>query len=106
MRLADLNPVFLSSGGPGISDARTGEPIAKTEGVGVMFDCPCGDHSEEHRCYVPFRNPIGPGPMVRNTEQGWYREGETFDTLTLTPSILRVGGCGWHGFITQGKILP
>jgi len=32
----------------------------------------------------------------------------TFETLTLTPSILRTpekGGCGWHGFVTNGEII-
>jgi len=35
---------------------------------------------------------------------GWHREGSTFETLTLRPSIQRVGGCGWHGFVTNGKV--
>jgi hypothetical protein len=51
---------------------------------------------------VPFANPIGPGPHVN--EKGWRRTGDTFDTLTLTPSILRIGGCGWHGFVTNGEV--
>ena len=106
MRLSDLNPVFLSHGGEGITDVMTGMPVPKTEGIGVVFDCPCGNHEEEHRCYVPFSNPMGPGPAVRGAGKGWHRQGDTFDTLTLTPSILRIGGCGWHGFITKGEILP
>ncbi len=39
----------------------------------------------------------------------WQRTGETFDTLTLTPSIhsrKEKGGCGWHGFITNGEVTP
>jgi len=43
----------------------------------------------------------------------WDRQGESFDTLTLRPSILRLKwkdragrehGCGWHGFITNGVV--
>lgn len=104
MRLSDLNPVFYFTGGSGITDSKTGEPVPKTEGVGVLFDCPCGDHSEEHRCIVPFSNPMGPGPLVE--QRGWHRQGTTFDDLTLTPSIQRIGGCGWHGYVTGGEILP
>jgi hypothetical protein len=38
----------------------------------------------------------------------WTRTGEDFETLTLTPSIHSdpaKGGCGWHGFITNGEVL-
>ena len=101
MKLADLNPVFLQTGGSGVWDAA-GNPMPVTLGVGVVFDCPCGDHDEEHRCYVPFANPIGPGPHVN--EKGRQRTGDTFEALTLTPSVLRIGGCGWHGFITNGEV--
>jgi hypothetical protein len=95
MRLVDLNPKFLSTGGPGHTHSDTGEPVPETAGVGVVFDCPCGNEDEDHRCYVPFANPIGPGPHVPSAaERGWQRTGDTFETLTLTPSILRVGGCG------------
>ena len=103
MRLRDLNPVFLSAGGAGTFDTLTGVPIPKTEGVGVVFDCPCGNDDEEHRCYVPFENPIGPGPLTNR--KGWRRVGSTFEELTLEPSIRRVGGCGWHGVITNGEVV-
>lgn len=105
MRLIDLHPQFLSSGGPGVTDALTGEPIEQTLGVGVAFDCPCGNFEEDHRCYVPFLNPMGPGPAVRGAERGWQRTGESFEELTLTPSILRIGDCGWHGVITHGEVI-
>lgn len=103
MRLADLNPVFPINGGEGVTRSDTGEPVPRTEGVGVIFDCPCGNKDDRHRCYVTFANPIGPGPHVH--EKGWQRTGDTFDTLTLTPSILRIGDCGWHGYITNGEII-
>ena len=116
MRLADLHPQFLSSGGEGITDSLTGAPVPVTEGVGVVFDCPCGNHDEEHRCYVPFGNPLGPGPAT--SQQGWHRTGETFETLTLSPSIFRRSAecrgatCpsgdmphGWHGYIMNGEII-
>jgi uncharacterized protein DUF6527 len=103
VRLAELDPVFLSHGGAGVTNAD-GEPIPLTLGVGLFCNCPCGNADESHRLYVPFANPIGPGPLT--PRRGWHRTGETFETLTLTPSILRLdrGGCGWHGFITDGEV--
>jgi hypothetical protein len=89
MKLTDLNPQFL--------DNSEG-----VRGVGVAFDCPCGNSDEEHRCFVPFDKPIGPGETL---ERGWKRSGETFDTLTLTPSIQRTDDCRWHGYITNGIVI-
>jgi hypothetical protein len=103
VQLIDLHPEFLSAGGEGISD-RDGNPVPERPGVGVLFDCPCGNHDESHQLFVPFKNPIGDG-VPYDGERGWQRTGETFETLTLTPSILRIGGCGWHGFITNGEIV-
>lgn len=106
MKLIELNPVFLDAGGDGVyrTDPETKAliPAPKRVGVGVLFDCPCGDLSEDHRCYVPFLNPLDGG---KSLERGWQRTGDSFETLTLTPSIKRVGGCGWHGFITAGEVL-
>lgn len=134
MRLVDLHPQFLGSGGEGVyqqtgrpcptcdgehsADCRachgTGreyEPAPRREGVGLIFNCPCGNDAEEHQCYVPFSNPLDGGPPTDprgwNGSGGWQRTGDTFKTLTLTPSIFRrkdLGGCGWHGFITNGEV--
>lgn len=127
MRLADLNPRFMNSGGAdilqksdrlcatcngenaGACEACHGSgfeyvPAPLRTGVGVVFRCPCGNRDESHECYVPFMNPLDGGPSI---ERGWQRVGDTFDTLTLTPSILRSrarGGCGWHGFIVNGDV--
>lgn len=35
----------------------------------------------------------------------WAFAGDSFANLTTTPSVLIVGGCGWHGFITNGEIV-
>lgn len=107
MRLADLNPQFLDAGGDDVytTDPETGAllPALKRFGVGIAFDCPCGNHDEDHRCYVPFQVAIDGGPCLE--PKGWQRTGETFETLTLAPSILRVGGCGWHGWIRNGEVV-
>lgn len=98
-KLTDLNPSWLDAGGEGISRADTGEPVPHQRGVGVMCDCPCGCEKE---LFVPFKVALDGTP--HRTDKGWDRTGDTFETLTLTPSIRRIGGCGWHGFITNGQV--
>jgi len=74
--------------------------------------CPLHDF-----CYVGviFENPFeGEGPP-RGYEHKpcWRRTGDTFDTLTLTPSIRSYcrsvthpdGPAEWHGYITNGDII-
>ncbi len=125
MRLTDLNPRFARSGGEGVyrmtdrpceacggatcdTCHQTGkeyEPAPERHGVSLLCDCPCGNRDESHQMHVPFANPIDGGPGLH--ERGWQRTGDTFETLTLTPSIFRRkdwGGCGWHGFITNGDV--
>lgn len=105
MKLIDLHPHWIGAGGEGISD-QDGHPVPKRVGVGVVFDCPCGCESP---CYVPFTNPLDGGPAHNDGHATWQRTGETFETLTLTPSILRMpakGGCGWHGHVTDGCVTP
>lgn len=82
-----------------------GSQAMERNGVGITLNCPCGC---ENRLYVPFANPLDGGPAL-DPRHGWQRTGETFETLTLTPSVLRVPvqgrGCSWHGFITAGQVV-
>lgn len=108
MKLADLNPKWLEHGGEGVSrrNPHTGdyEPIPLVEKVGMSFDCPCGCH---HALTVLFKVPVGrTEPYHMEGIVQWDRTGDTFEDITLTPSILRSSGCGWHGFITKGEIIP
>lgn len=101
MRLADLHPEFIGAGGSGVFNAD-GSPATPRSGVGITLDCPCGCDSE---LYVPFANPLDGGrPVGHETHPLWNRIGDTFETITLSPSILRIGGCGWHGFIEHGGV--
>lgn len=103
MKLVDLNPVFLDAGGEGIMTADR-KPVERRVGVGIDFDCPCGECGI--RCYIPFENPLD-GSEAPSSGPKWERTGDTFETLTLKPSILRTrdkGGCGWHGFVTNGEV--
>lgn len=108
LKLVDLHPIFVGAGGQGISSAD-GTPAKPRDGVGIMFDCPCGK-CEDNPCLLLFRNPLDGGPPVGDPgHASWQREGTTFETLTLQPSVLRNparGGCGWHGYITNGELIP
>jgi len=98
--LLDLGASFVGAGGEGIT--RNGQLVPERHGVGVSFMCPCGCASP---CFVPFDNPLDGGPSLYGDRPIWHREGETLETLTLSPSILRTKppGCGWHGFVRGGE---
>lgn len=56
---------------------------------GVAFDCPgCGSDS-----YVP----------IRNDDTGWVWNGNK-EYPSLTPSLGQ-RCCGWHGYLTDGKLV-
>lgn len=97
MKLTDLNPKWVGHGGDGTVNPDGSEP-PRRERVAISFDCPCGKCG---RVAIMFSNPIdGLGPLQ---DHAWHREGDSFENLTLSPSILR-HPCGWHGFIEQGKV--
>ena len=105
MRLRYLDARFVGAGGEGVTNAD-GSPVPARHGVGLSFKCPCGkDHHEYDRVFVEFENPIDGGPRHSARGPAWHRTGDTIDTITLSPSILRQepGGCGWHGSVTNGE---
>jgi len=104
VKLVDLNPRWIGAGGDDITESGTGNPVLRREGVALGFDCPCGC---DQRVAVFVDPPVdGLGPYIRDAGINvWQREGSAFETLTLKPSILRSGGCGWHGFITNGEAI-
>ncbi len=77
VKLVDLDPQWVGTGG-------------------ISMNCPCGCGRP---LYVSFKNALDGSPAY---ERGWKREGTTFETLTLHPSIRRMDGCKWHGYITAG----
>lgn len=115
MRLTELDPQWYGCGGENIFNAD-GTPTVHREHIGMSFLCPCqkcvpqrkGSFDEDYqlRHYAAFANPPDGGPAFKSSENSptWTREGETWDTLRLSPSILSdpaKGGCGWHGYIGQ-----
>lgn len=74
-RLVDCNPDFRRY------DGRDGDPDS------IAFDCPEG-HAD-CRIFVPF-TPALDGtaqPIKQRNGAQWQRSGDTFETLTLSPSI-------------------
>jgi hypothetical protein len=101
MKLIELDPSWWSNGGPGLTDTATGLPVPERTGQGITFDCPCGCADIVS---VPFTNPLDGGPPARQ-DVTWDRTGETFETLTLSPSLQRMDGCKWHGWVRNGEVI-
>jgi hypothetical protein len=75
---------------------------------GVSFECPeHGTHTGPNaycRQVVQFTPAIEGGHVAswQDNKHIWQRKGESFEALTLTPSVR--AGCGWHGFVTAGMV--
>lgn len=103
IKLTELNPGFFGNGGEGIyTRDENGErvPVPERKGTGIAFDCPCGCGE---RVALHFKNPLDGGESTAADRVSWQRTGDSFENLTLRPSILRLGGCAWHGFLTDGE---
>lgn len=76
--------------------------------IGVSFDSP---KQNGKRLAVLFSPPIDPDGLAQKWQWGepfkdakkWKRTGETFETLTLAPS-LDFSPIDWHGHITNGEV--
>lgn len=101
VKLTDLSPSFVGAGGEGVSNAD-GSPVPRRDGIGLLFDCPCQKCGT--RAFVYFKNPMDGQPARAGGSPTWQRTGNTFETISLTPSILRTTGCGWHGYLTEGLL--
>jgi hypothetical protein len=88
------------------------------EAQGIWFDCP--------KCYAAWKTGTDPtlvgvhGILIWFSDRGvpdrlgvnsegravrWNVSGTDFSNLTLTPSILLLGGCNWHGWVTNGEVV-
>lgn len=110
MRLTELGPRWWGNGEERI--------------LGVTFLCP---HCQTVRLGIAFANPPDGGPpseIVTDTGMPksihahlhehltfdvppgflWQRTGDTFDTMSLTPSVDASKAGHWHGHVTNGEI--
>ncbi len=92
MRLVDLDPSWSAL-------------IPCRHGMGITFLCP---HCLTQYLGVWFANPLdgeSPAPIDQKPVHRWVRIGETFEDLTLTPSIDARTSGHWHGNIINGEII-
>jgi len=69
--------------------------IGTTEHTGLLFLCPCGCGEFAGIGFdVPAAEGLN-GPK-------WKWDGND-NAPTITPSIRRLGGCGWHGHLINGE---
>jgi hypothetical protein len=105
MRLTDLDPQFLQVETPG--DRTVFRHVDSLEEAdGIRFLCPlCFKNSGKREgvhgvmCFKPGVKGVVTGPGR------WTMAGTDYSDLTLSPSVLLLSGCGWHGFITSGSIV-
>ena len=70
-------------------------PLADLPGEFILyFKCPCGNDEVAGIHVGDKRKP-------RSHRPSWEWNGD-FDKPTCKPSILRRGGCKWHGYLTDG----
>lgn len=97
MKLAELNPRWACDADIVIGGVK--QHFEGRTGMAVSFDCP---HCQQTRLAVWFANPIDGLPPTDDAEHLWQRTGETFDTLTLSPSVDASKYGHWHGYIVNG----
>jgi hypothetical protein len=94
MRLIDLDPRWyvFEAGGPRVG--LTFEcPHCRSERLGVTFHH--RGHEAIEDAYIAAKHP---------TAHVWTLEGDSFENLTLSPSVDASSSGHWHGFVTNGEI--
>ncbi len=90
--------------------------VRDTDGLiyGIRYNCPCerphrvAPGQEDTHCpvwygVVPTKtNWLGEPQSSDSAARGWDLTGDSWETITLTPSIHHVGH--WHGFLTNGVL--
>lgn len=89
MKLTELSPRWVKYG-----EGR--------QGMGISFISPKSE-DDGLRIAVWFKNPIDGGEPINDkpTRCLWERTGDTFENLSLTPSV--DASPAWHGWITNGE---
>jgi Family of unknown function (DUF6527) len=100
VKLIELEPHWIGSRWNFVGGVR----------FGITFLCP---HCKEVRLGVIFSNPFGEvekltmakwADIRTNTKNLWKRNGQTFEDLSLFPSIDASEEGHWHGSIVNGEI--
>lgn len=99
MKLTELDPGWLVT--------REGHDAGRV-GMGISFQCPCCINTPRATYLaVWFANPVDGGPPAPpecDPKPRWSRIGDTFETMSLSPSVDASSSGHWHGFITGGEV--
>jgi len=114
MRLIDLEPRWVVAhrwdDADGTMQFQWAEAPLRRHGMGLSFLCPV---HRDHRLAVMFANPLDGQPPDAEAQYLWKRDGDTFESITLGPSVDASGNTSsngeiqtpcWHGFIRNGMI--
>lgn len=106
--LADLEPhwVNIPQAAPGV---RFYIGVSFINPNGERGPCPTCGHNRDKRLAFNFWPPVDPDNLlargIEYPHDGWHQRvsGDTFDTLTISPSI----GLDpfWHGHIENGQLI-
>jgi len=99
MKLTDLDPRWAVDADIVIGGVN--RHYDDRHGMAISFDCPCCGGAT--RLAVWFKNPIDGLPPTDDASKLWTRSGETFEELTLSPSIDASAHGHWHGHIRDGE---
>ncbi len=101
MKLTELRPKWAVDADIVVGGQTVHDP--NRTGMAISFDCPCclGTPKATRLC-VYFKNPID-GGLPSDDGKLWERSGETFENLTLAPSVDVSEHEHWHGHIKNGN---
>ena len=106
LKLTELHPKFVTfaqwaSESPFYIGVRFDCPHCRTQRLAVLFDPPI----DPHRLQEKFGFAYDPKTFAPSLNMSvWQRTGETFEALTLSPSVDAGWSGHWHGFIENGEI--
>jgi hypothetical protein len=105
VKLIELNPRWIADAD--IVIGGVARHFENRTGMAISFECPCcrgANGVSATRLAVWIANPIDGLPPTDDAENLWQRTGETFETLSLSPSIDASKHGHWHGFIQNGEV--
>jgi hypothetical protein len=112
MKLADLSPNWCVDADIVIGGVN--QHFEGRTGMGMTFACPhCAALNPGvverggpvQFLGVWFANPADGKPPTDGATHLWERSGDSFETLTLSPSVDASESGHWHGFIRNGEIV-
>lgn len=99
MKLLDLDPRYFTCG-------KSDQP------VGISFDCPHCHETGQRLAIAIHMDGTNFDPDPANPQQFPSNEciwnvagGDSFENLSLSPSIDASASGHWHGFVTNGEIV-